>query len=363
MYARLLLGLLTVVVSCVCIAHEPFEITANTQVSAERITISVFITDSTAAKLCLPNASSGSKLHEAELAAARAQVEQCVMAMFVLQDGEPQSKILAAQSVTLGFNHEKDLAATISYPPATSEKLSIKAVYFAKLDDPTYGSTLTATAGDTFLAQKLLIVDDPQIDLTLAATQTPAQSSFAEFYRMGIEHILTGYDHLIFLAGLLIVCLSLRSCLIIITAFTLAHSITLILATLKWVSIPGNLVEMAIAGSIMFVGIENLWRARRNHEPQGRWILTFGFGLIHGMGFAGALLGAGLPSSGVQLIVPLLAFNLGVETGQLAIAAIVLPCFLWLRKYTWFTARVVPGISILVVVAGLYWLLERIGVF
>ncbi|MES2824925.1 MAG: HupE/UreJ family protein [Pseudomonadota bacterium] len=363
MYSRLLFGLLTIAVSCVCMAHEPFEITANTRVNADGITISVLITDSTAAKLCLPDANLNSKLHESELATARAQVEQCIMTMFVLQDGELQGKILSAQSVTLGFNHEKDLNATISYPPASSGKLSIKAVYFAKLNDPTYGSTLTATAGDTFLAQKLLIVDDPQIQLTLAATQTPTQSSFAEFYRMGIEHILSGYDHLLFLAGLLVVCLSLRSCLIIITAFTLAHSITLILATLKWVSIPGNLVEMAIAGSIMFVGIENLWRARGNHEPQGRWLLTFGFGLIHGLGFAGALMDVGLPSSGIQLVAPLLAFNLGVETGQLAVAAIVLPCLLWLRKYSWFAARLVPGISILVVAAGLYWLLERMGVF
>ncbi len=375
MYLRLLFALLIVIMSYVCNAHEPFEITANTHITAERITISVLITDSTAAKLCLPNASSTSKLHEVELAGARKEVEQCVMEMFVLHDGESQKNLLVAKSVSLGFNEEKDLDATISYPPASSGKLSIKAVYFSKLNDPTYGSTLTATASatagatagavtkNTFIAQKLLTVDDPQIDLSLAVTQAPTQASFAEFYRLGIHHIITGYDHLLFLAALLVVCLSLRSCLVIITAFTLAHSITLILATLKWVSIPGNLVEMAIAASIMFVGIENLWRARRSQEPQGRWLLTFGFGLIHGLGFASVLLDAGLPSSGMQLIAPLLAFNLGVESGQLAIAAIVLPCLLWLRKYPWFTARVVPGISIMVVAAGLYWLLERMDIF
>jgi hypothetical protein len=146
-----------------------------------------------------------------------------------------------------------------------------------------------------------------------------------DYLRLGIEHIFTGYDHLAFLFGLLVVAglgslrAGLRSVAGIVTAFTVAHSLTLIAAGLGWVRLPPRVVEPAIALSIAYVAVENLVVPR----PRGRWLLTFGFGLVHGFGFASVLREIGLPPRG--LVLSLVSFNLGVEIGQLAVVALVAP--------------------------------------
>ena len=337
-------------------AHEPFEITTNVRVLADRITLNALITDTTAAKLCLPGATIRSHLHEAELAASRAFVERCAVGLFVVRDGAAP---LAPRHMELHLTEEDDLDITLTYPTATSTTLRIDAVHLKRLPDPTYGATVTVTGENRFLGQKLLRADDSVLEVTLDGVQPARQSSFAEFFKLGIEHILTGYDHLLFLAGLLIVCLRLRTALIIITTFTLAHSMTLALAALDVISLPSRIVEPLLARTLIFVGVDNLWRARKGREVSGRWMLTFAFGLMHGFGFASALQEAGLPHGGWQLVSPLLAFNLGVETGQVAAAAIFLPVVFALRRYTWFAQRVVPLVSIAVAGAGLVWFLER----
>ena len=172
-----------------------------------------------------------------------------------------------------------------------------------------------------------------------------------------MTHIWTGYDHLLFLFGLLVVCRRLKSIVGIISCFTLAHSLTLALATLNIVTIPSRIVEPAIAASIVFVGIENV--VRRGAEPAGRWALTFAFGLIHGFGFASVLRELGVGQGGRGLALPLFTFNLGVELGQVSIAVLVLPIIWQLRKKPAFVLRGVPALSAAVVAAGLYWFLMR----
>ena len=172
-----------------------------------------------------------------------------------------------------------------------------------------------------------------------------------------MEHIWTGYDHLLFLFALLVVCRSFRSIVAIITCFTLAHSITLALATLEVVNLPSRVVEPAIAASIVFVGLENV--VRRGAEPKGRWALTFAFGLIHGFGFASVLKDLGVGQGGQGLAMPLFTFNAGVEVGQVVVAAIVLPIVWRLRKNETFLRRGVPALSAVIAGAGLYWFLER----
>lgn len=181
--------------------------------------------------------------------------------------------------------------------------------------------------------------------------------TFGAFLWLGIQHIWTGYDHLLFLFALLVVCRSFRSIVWIVTSFTLAHSLTLALATLELVHLPARIVEPLIAVTIVFVGVENL--ISRGAEPKGRWALTFGFGLIHGFGFASVLRDLGVGAGGQGLAMPLFSFNLGVEMGQMAIAAAVMPVVWRLRKNEWFLARGVPVLSALVSLLGLYWLLER----
>lgn len=191
-----------------------------------------------------------------------------------------------------------------------------------------------------------------------AETEGDGAPTFWGFLKLGVEHIWMGYDHLLFLFALLVVCRTFRSIVTIVSCFTVAHSITLALATLEWVNLPARWVEPAIAASIVFVGVENL--VRRGEEPRGRGVLTFGFGLIHGFGFASVLRDLGVGRGGSEgIAMPLFSFNLGVELGQIVIAAVVLPLVWRLRKREAFVRRGVPTLSALVVVAGLYWLLER----
>ena len=147
----------------------------------------------------------------------------------------------------------------------------------------------------------------------------------ADYLHLGIEHIFTGYDHIAFIFGLLVIAAAAglraggRRILAVVTAFTVAHSVTLIASALGLVSLPSAVVEPAIALSIAYVGVENLL----GPAPRHRFALTFLFGLIHGFGFASVLREIGLPERG--LLVCLVSFNLGVELGQLAVVAAVLP--------------------------------------
>ena len=176
------------------------------------------------------------------------------------------------------------------------------------------------------------------------------------FVWMGVEHILTGYDHLVFLLGLVLVRGRLRSVLAVVTAFTVAHSITLALSTLNvWTPRP-SLVEPAIALSIAYVGIENFFVK----SVAGRWRITFPFGLIHGFGFAGALLEIDLPRE--RIPTALLGFNVGVELGQLAVLAVVLPAIHMVRtRTTWFEKRGVRVASFAVAAMGAVWFVMRVA--
>lgn len=182
-------------------------------------------------------------------------------------------------------------------------------------------------------------------------------ASFADFLKLGIGHIFTGYDHLVFLLALLLVCVRWQQLALIVTCFTAGHSLTLILATLGLIPAPAHLVEPVIALTILYVGAENFWR--KGEPPRGRWLITLIFGLVHGLGFAGVLRELGVGTGGRALVTPLLAFNLGVEIGQLLFAVALLPAFLALRQQETFTRRAVPALSVIIALTGLYWLLER----
>lgn len=173
------------------------------------------------------------------------------------------------------------------------------------------------------------------------------------FIALGVEHIFTGYDHLMFLVGLLLLGGRFWSLFKIVTAFTLAHSVTLVLAALGIVELSPQIIEPAIALSIAYVGAENFILKSTDR----RWIIAFVFGLVHGFGFAGILQAMGLPERG--LVLSLLSFNVGVEIGQMAIVALVLPLILTLRKWPLHRA-VVYALSAIIIGFGLYWFVERI---
>jgi len=183
-----------------------------------------------------------------------------------------------------------------------------------------------------------------------------------DFVRQGIEHILSGADHLLFVFGLLLIVASPWMLVKTVTAFTIAHSITLAAATLGYVRPPAAPIEAAIAMSILFLGVEivRAYRGGTSFTIRHPWVVAFLFGLLHGFGFAGALTAAGLPPAAVPLA--LVSFNVGVELGQLAFDALVLLLaggLLRLGIVRPARAALVP--AYLVGTLGAFWFLQRLA--
>jgi hydrogenase/urease accessory protein HupE len=205
------------------------------------------------------------------------------------------------------------------------------------------------------------LLDAGNTAVTLSAPAPSLLSTLERYLVTGIEHIFLGYDHIAFLVAVVLWARRLVPVIKIVTAFTIAHSITLSLATLNIIVIPSAIVEPAIAASIVFVAIENFFT--RNID--GRWRVTFAFGLIHGFGFAGALREIGLPTNAVA--VALAAFNIGVEIGQVAIVSVVVPALIVLdlliavdRAKPARAAALVYALSALITVLGSYWFVTRV---
>lgn len=181
-----------------------------------------------------------------------------------------------------------------------------------------------------------------------------ARETAMAFSKLGVEHIGTGYDHLAFLLGLLLAAPTLGSLIGIVTCFTVAHSLTLALATLGLVNPPGAVVEAIIALSVAWVGIENVV----SQKIRFRWLLAFAFGLVHGFGFAGILREMDLSRDGLAL--SLFSFNFGVEAGQIVIISLLWPLTQALLR-TRHGATIVRYASLSITAAGLYWFVERLG--
>jgi hydrogenase/urease accessory protein HupE len=191
--------------------------------------------------------------------------------------------------------------------------------------------------------------------LDVAGQLSHAGGTAWAMFKLGIEHILTGADHLVFLLGLILVGGRARSLALVVSAFTLAHSLTLALATLSFITPSPRLVEPLIALSIAYVGVENLFVK----DTTKRWRITFPFGLVHGFGFAGALREIALPQA--QVPVALVSFNLGVEAGQLGVLALALPLIFAARRAPAFRDRGAKLASLGIAAAGVVWFLVRVA--
>ncbi len=167
-----------------------------------------------------------------------------------------------------------------------------------------------------------------------APAAAPHDHFLSRYFHLGMYHIATGWDHLLFLLGLLLLRLPLRQTVAVVSAFTVAHSLSLASAALGWVSPPGTWVEPAIALSIAYVGLLNLLGRGRRHGV----ILAFGFGLVHGFGFAGALAmpSGGQSLGGLNLVLSLLAFNLGIETFQVGLVLLIVPLLALGARSGWY---------------------------
>lgn len=200
--------------------------------------------------------------------------------------------------------------------------------------------------------QAVLTAAKPERTIQIQRPPTILQQ-VGTYTRLGIEHIFIGFDHILFLLALIIVGGTFWDLVKIVTAFTIAHSITLILAALEIVVLPARFVEPAIAFSVAYIAAENFVI----DTARFRWIVTFAFGLVHGFGFAGVLTELGLPRDG--LAASLLAFNLGVELGQIAIVALLFPVVVWVTRHR-HRRRIVTAVSAVIFLSGLAWFVERV---
>jgi hypothetical protein len=227
---------------------------------------------------------------------------------------------------------------------------------------------LQATITDVLVRVKLLdgrswsvIVHPSQPYIEIAAPQSHL-AVMAGYIAHGIRHISLGADHLLFLLGLLLIVRNRWMLLKTVTAFTVAHSVTLALATLGYASLPVAPLNAAIALSILFLGPEivRMWRGQSSFTIRHPWVVAFAFGLLHGFGFASALTSAGLPRA--ELPLALLSFNIGVEIGQLGFVMLVLLLerafrILEIRWPRW--AAALPGY--MVGSLGAFWTLQRVA--
>ena len=258
-------------------------------------------------------------------------------------------------------------------PSAATTPKALSASYRLFFDvDPSHRGLVQwvppGAVADKAAAQALVFgVDNAVQPLTLEA---PGWWQTLKQYALdGVWHIWIGYDHILFLLSLLLPAVLVRRAgqwdpaptlrgsfvevLKVVTAFTLAHSITLSLAALQIISLPSRVVESVIAASVVLAALNNL----RGTIDKRRWVMAFAFGLIHGFGFASVLADLGLPQG--ALVLALVGFNAGVEVGQLCIVAVFLPVAFWLRATRFYRVGVLTGGSIVVALLASWWFVQR----
>ncbi|MBS4214722.1 MULTISPECIES: HupE/UreJ family protein [Neobacillus] len=239
-----------------------------------------------------------------------------------------------------------NLAYNIEHKP---EKLVMEYNMFMDDSDPSHANFATIKM-DGKQQEKILTFESRELEIG----EVSLLQNVKQFVVLGLEHIFTGYDHILFIISLLFGAKTFRHILSLVTAFTIAHSITLALATFDIVQLPSRFVESAIALSIIYVALMNIFNKDSKHQP---W-LAFAFGLIHGFGFAGILSEMRLDTN--HMARSLLSFNIGIEIGQLIIVSLVYPLILWIKKLTLKPIKwVIPGTSAAILAFGLVWFIER----
>jgi hydrogenase/urease accessory protein HupE len=336
-------------------AHDPGLSAAQIRLSENELSGRLTFARSDIEKLVQTDANGDGKLSSEEFAKAQPKLQALAGRAFEIRFDE---QTVAARDVKVSVDESDAVHFDFVLPLATNYKvLNLRSNIIASLSQGHRQYFTLLNEEGQKLNEQMLDARNSAVEIDLQTLTTKGRpQSFGQFLLLGIEHILTGYDHLAFLFALLLLGGKFSDAAKIITSFTLAHSITLALATFNLVGLSPSIVEPLIAVSIIYVGLENIFR----REMKRRWLLTFGFGLIHGLGFATVLRELGIGASAGQTILPLLSFNLGVEMGQIAIAALILPLIWKLRERNTFALRYVPACSVLLVLLGGYWFVQRV---
>jgi hydrogenase/urease accessory protein HupE len=345
--------LLMILAVAPALAHDPGLSAAEVKFDGNKAVARLTFARGDIAVIAPMDADRDGRITQPEFDAARGRLESLAKESFALSvDGKESSPA----AVAVSLDESGAIHFDLEFTPPQGSRITLRSLLIDKLPRGHRQFLALRDANGDIQAQRMLDASDNSFEYDLAALRISRARphAFWGFLPLGIEHILLGFDHLAFLFALLIAGGTVREAAKIITSFTVAHSITLALATLEVIVIPASVVEPMIAASIIYVGLENVLR----RQIERRWLLTFAFGLIHGFGFASALRDLGV-GAGVKAVAPLLSFNLGVEIGQVAVAAVVLPLIWKLRQRPRFVVRYVPAFSILVAMAGGYWLIER----
>src|SRR5665213_338544 len=293
------------------------------------------------------------RLLDPQLVAGRAKAMQAMLAprLELFADGRMLTPEWTSTDI---LQDRQSLRFHVRYAvTSTPGTIAVNTVMFPY--DPMHQTFVNMYEGDTLTSQMILDGKHPRLDY-FAGSRQGVLAVIEKFVPAGIHHILIGPDHLLFLVGLLLLGGSMRQLLLIVTSFTVAHSITLSLAALNLVTPPARLIEPAIALSIVYVGADNIL-AKGGRDVRG-WI-AFTFGFIHGFGFANVLREMDLPRRALGW--SLFSFNIGVEIGQLFVVVLVATAFAALRaKSEWARRHLAFAGSIVVIAVGAFWFIQRV---
>jgi hypothetical protein len=300
-----------------------------------------------------------------ELRAKHAALDDYALSRLVISGDSGRCKLTPTERLV--DEHSDGAYAVLRFTAdcVTRTKLGVEYRLFFDLDPTHRGLLRIEQSGGSLTA--VLGPDAPQREFTLGDTSRISQ--FVDYLREGVWHIWIGFDHILFLISLLLPAVLTRApggwrpthgfgpafwdVFRIVTSFTVAHSITLSLAALSVIELPSRLVESAIALSVVLAALNNIYVLVVGR----RWMVAFGFGLIHGFGFASVLMDLGLPTD--SLLLALIGFNLGVEAGQLAIVSVFLPLAYLLRRSWLYQRLLFGGGSVAVALVAVVWLFER----
>ena len=357
---RLMILLLSVLCGQRCLAHEPMMVDAAVMVADGTVSVTIRLPQS-AALACLGETRSLFR-DPAERARALPLVVAYLTAHTTLTSEQPVR--LQHDNVARTPNKMEDWTGPVIVIlrgdlPLAADHLALRLDLLTE-----YGQSAAAV-----VTAHLIGIDDEQprsvpsgttVSWTFAAPShhsvaTQKTALLGDFIALGFRHIMPdGIDHILFVLGLFLLSPKLKPLLIQITAFTFAHSLTLGLAMADLIALPSRVVEPLIALSIVVVAIGNFYR--RDVRP-ARWGVIFVFGLMHGLGFAGALKEIQLPTGGIGI--PLVGFNVGVELGQLSVVLIAAGLTAWCRERSWYAQRIALPASACIAAIGLFWVIER----
>ena len=343
-------------------AHDPGMSFANVQVLKNKIILQISFALTDMETIVIIDSNYDNQFSQSELHKAYTQLTNLFEKAI---EARIENRLIGADSIEFSIELNESLIVSLAYEKMKTGQFSLYMPVLKQLPRGHRQYLLINNYNGTY--QNVLSASSAPVIFDFKADNSV--NTIKLYFTQGIYHIFSGFDHILFLLTLLLPAVlvinnnqyrcvenlmpGLIDTVKIVTAFTLAHSITLGLAVFQVVQLSGHFVEAVIAFSIIVCAANNL----KPILPASRWSLAFGFGFIHGFGFANALISLGLESK--NSIVPLLGFNLGIETGQLVIVLIVLPVIYMIRDTMVFRIGIFKGGSIASILIASTWMIER----